>query len=106
MVAEKTGRQATFSSDILYNTLRKYDPNHLLLKITEQEAMRGLVDFSRIEEMLSRTGGEIRHIKAPHITPLAAPLLLEVGKVPIKGLAEEALLDQTSAKLMSEAGLK
>ena len=49
--AKKSGRQATFSSDILYDTLCKYDPNHLMLQITREEALRGLVDFGRIEEM-------------------------------------------------------
>ena len=34
----KSGRQTTFSSDILYDTLMKYDPDHLLLRITRQEA--------------------------------------------------------------------
>ena len=48
----KSGRQATFSSDILYDTLLKYDPDHLLMQITRQEAMRGLVDFARIEDLL------------------------------------------------------
>ena len=28
----KSGRQATFSSDILYDTLRRHDPDHLLLQ--------------------------------------------------------------------------
>ena len=55
----KTGRQATFSSDILYDTLRRYDPGHLLLRITREEAGRGLVDFGRIEEMLARSRGRI-----------------------------------------------
>ncbi|HBR37818.1 MAG TPA: hypothetical protein DD939_11045, partial [Sulfitobacter pontiacus] len=27
--ARKSGRQATFSSDILYDTLQKYEPDHL-----------------------------------------------------------------------------
>ena len=57
--ARKTGRQATVSSDILYDTLVKYDPDHLLLRITRDEAMRGLVDFGRIEEMLARTRGRV-----------------------------------------------
>ena len=56
----KTGRQATFSTDILYDTLRKYDPGHLLLRITRAEAGRGLVDFGRIEEMLARSAGRHR----------------------------------------------
>ena len=49
MGLRKTGRQATFSSDILYDTLLKYDPDHVLMKITREEAMRGLVDFGRID---------------------------------------------------------
>lgn len=102
----KTGRQATFSSDILYDTIRKYDPDHLLMRITQSEAMRGLVDYSRIEEMLARTAGRIDHVQAPHVTPFAAPLLLEVGKVPVRGSADAQLLAEESDRLMREAGLK
>ena len=101
----KTGRQATFSSDILYDTLRKYDPDHLMMRITRAEAARGLVDFGRIEEMLTRTQGRIALVRTPHVTPLAAPLLLEVGKVPIRGKGAERLMAEDAEKLMAEAGL-
>ncbi len=101
----KTGRQATFSSDILYDTMRKYDPDHILMQITRTEAERGLVDFDRIEEMLDRAQGSIRFIQVPHVTPFSAPLLLEVGRVPIKGVAEETLLRDEADRLMKEAGL-
>ncbi|WP_299043105.1 ligase-associated DNA damage response DEXH box helicase [uncultured Tateyamaria sp.] len=101
----KTGRQATFSSDILYDTLAKYDPDHLMLHITAEEAMRGLVDFGRIEEMCARIGTRIDLIEHDRITPLAAPLMLEVGRVPIKGLAEEKLLAEEAERLMTTAGL-
>ncbi|WP_299655154.1 ligase-associated DNA damage response DEXH box helicase [uncultured Tateyamaria sp.] len=100
----KTGRQATFSSDILYDTLAKYDPDHLMLQITREEAMRGLVDFGRIEEMCARIGNRIDLIEHSRVTPLAAPLMLEVGRVPIKGLAEEQLLAEEAERLMSTAG--
>jgi len=103
--ARKTGRQATFSSDILYDTLVKYDPDHLMLDITRQEAMRGLVDFARIEEMCARIGDRIDLIEQARVTPLAAPLMLEVGRVPIKGLAEEKLLTQEAERLMNTIGL-
>ncbi|WP_424933660.1 ligase-associated DNA damage response DEXH box helicase [Amaricoccus macauensis] len=103
--ARKSGRQATFSSDILYDTLRKYDPHHLLLRITREEAGRGLVDFGRIEEMLARARGRIDTVNAPHVTPLAAPLLLEVGKVPVKGRAVERLAEEAVAELLADAGL-
>ncbi|EEX08183.1 dead/H associated domain protein [Ruegeria lacuscaerulensis ITI-1157] len=101
----KSGRQATFSSDILYDTLLKYDPDHLLMQITREEAMRGLVDFGRIEAMIARIGDRIDLIRLDRVSPLAAPLLLEVGKVPVKGAAEERLLAEESARLLQAAGL-
>ena len=101
----KSGKQATFSSDILYDTLRKYDPDHLLMKITRLEADRGLVDFGRIENMLKRTQGRVDLISAPHVTPLAAPLLLEAGRIPIAGAGREFLMDVKAEELMAEIGL-
>ncbi|CUI70010.1 ligase-associated DNA damage response DEXH box helicase [Cognatishimia activa] len=101
----KSGRQATFSSDILYDTLLKYDPDHLLMRITREEAMRGLVDFSRIEEMLDRVEDRIDLVRLDRVTPLAAPLLLEVGKVYVGESAEERLLEEEEAALMKAAGL-
>ncbi len=102
----KSGRQATFSSDILYDTLLKYDPNHLLLQITREEAMRGLVDFGRIEEMIARIDGQIDLVRLDRVSPFAAPLFLEMGKVPVKGMAEERLLAEESEKLLRTAGLE
>jgi ATP-dependent Lhr-like helicase len=103
--ARKSGRQATFSSDILYDTLHKYDPDHVMMDITREEAMKGLIDFGRVEEMLTRTAGKIDLIELDRITPFAAPLFLEVGRVPIKGMAEEKILAAETARLMAAAGL-
>ena len=101
----KSGRQATMSSDILYDTLLKYDPDHLLMQITREEAMRGLVDFSRIREMCQRVGDRIDHVRLDRVTPLAAPLFLEPGRVPVKGLADERLMEEEVTRLMNESGL-
>ncbi|MEN8841144.1 MAG: ligase-associated DNA damage response DEXH box helicase [Octadecabacter sp.] len=102
----KSGRQATFSSDILYDTLAKYDPNHLMLRITREEAMRGLVDFGRIEDMLQRTQGHVDHVVLDRVTPLAAPLFLEPGRIPVFGDGREKLLQDRAAELMRDAGLE
>lgn len=102
----KSGRQATFSTDILYDTLRKYDPDHILLDITRAEAMRGLVDFGRIEAMLARIGDRIDHVRLARVSPLAAPLFLEPGRVPIAGMADQRLLEAEAARLMAAAGLE
>jgi ATP-dependent Lhr-like helicase len=101
----KSGRQATFSSDILYETLRKYDPNHLMLAITRTEAMRGLVDFQRLDDMLAQIGPHIDHVKLARPSPLAAPLFLEPGKVPVDGKGREKLAESAAAQLMRDAGL-
>ncbi|MDD9706839.1 ligase-associated DNA damage response DEXH box helicase [Seohaeicola sp. SP36] len=100
----KSGRQATFSSDILYDTLVKYDPDHLLLKITRTEAMRGLVDFGRVREMLERVGDRIDVIRLSRLTPFSAPLFLEMGRVPVEGMARERLMAEAAEELMREAG--
>jgi len=101
----KTGRQATFSSDVLYDTLLKYDPDHLMLQITREEALRGLVDFGRIEEMLGRVQGRIDLLRLPRLSPLAAPMMLEMGRVPVEGAARDRLMAETADRLMREAGL-
>lgn len=103
--ARKSGRRATFSSDILYDTLAKYDPDHLLLQITREEAMRGLVDFGRIEEMLARTRGRIDHVRLDRPSPLSAPMFFEPGRVPVAGEARERLAEAAAARLLAEAGL-
>ena len=108
--AQKSGRQTTFSSDILYDTLVKYDPGHLMLEITRREAMRGLIDFGRIEEMLDRIaggdGGPLRfeHRRLRRLSPLSAPLMLEMGRVPIAGGdAEERLLAEQAEGMIRDA---
>jgi ATP-dependent Lhr-like helicase len=101
----KSGRQATFSSDILYDTLLKYDPDHVLMQITREEALRGLVDFGRIEELLRRTAGRVDHVPCSRLTPLAAPLFLEAGRVPVAGAGRERMLAEAAEALLAEAGL-
>ncbi|MEL6317585.1 MAG: ligase-associated DNA damage response DEXH box helicase, partial [Pseudomonadota bacterium] len=105
----KTGRQATFSSDILYDTLRKYEPDHLMLEITRREAMRGMVDFGRIDALLARVQKpdgalDLRHRRLARVSPLAAPLMLEMGREPIRsGDAEERLLREEAEAWIAEA---
>ena len=103
--ARKSGRQATFSSDILYDTLSKYDPDHLMLRITREEAMRGLVDFGRIEEMLARTAGRIDHVILDRVTPLSLPMFLERGRIAVAGAAQDRILEEEAARLMDQAGV-
>ena len=101
----RSGKQATFSTDILYDTLRRHDPDHLLLRITAAEAGRGLVDFGRIEEMLDRSP-VLDHRQLDRVSPLAAPLMLEMGRVRIEGQGRMRLAEQEAEAMMRTAGLQ
>lgn len=102
--ARKTGKQATFSSDIIYDTLRRHDPDHILLRATYDEARRGLIDFDRITQMLA-TRPKITQRDLPHVSPLAAPLLLALGQVKLGGNANLALAEAEARALMQDAGI-
>jgi len=101
----RTPRARAFSTDIIHDTLRRYDPDHLLLRITRTEALSGLVDFGRIEEMLERIGPRIETVRLAAPSPFAAPLLLEPGRVPVEGRGRADLARAAAERLLREAGL-
>ncbi|MEM7711836.1 MAG: DNA ligase-associated DEXH box helicase, partial [Pseudomonadota bacterium] len=70
------------------------------------EAMRGHIDFGRVELLLETVEDRIDQIDLDRITPLSAPLFLERGRVPIKGRAESRRIEEEAAQLMAEAGLR
>lgn len=96
---EKTGRQMTVSSDLIYDVLRSHDPNHILLKATRVDAAHGLLDVRRLGDMLSRTKSRIVHKALERISPLAVPIMLEIGKETIAGEAQEALLAEAAEEM-------
>lgn len=99
-----SGKQATFSSDIIHDTLRRHEPDHILLRATRDEACHGLIDFDRIAGMLARNPHvEMRMLD--RVSPLAAPLLLELGRVRLEGQGQVRLAERQAHELMVEAGL-
>ncbi len=100
---EKSGRQMTVSSDLIYDVLRKYEPDHLLLRATREEAAGGLTDIRRLADMLVRVKGRIRHRRLARVSPLAVPVLLDIGKVQVAGGAMDSLLDEAAESLIAEA---
>lgn len=101
---EKTGRQVNFNSDLIYDVLRRHEPDHILLQATRADAATGLTDVRRLAEMLNRVHGDIRHVELDKVSPLAVPVLLEIGRESVAGEAIEALLER-EADLIAEAGL-
>jgi ATP-dependent Lhr-like helicase len=100
---EKTGRQMTVSSDLIYDVLRQHEPGHVLLKAAFADAATGLIDVFRLGDFLQRIKGRIRHIGLPHVSPLAVPVMLEIGRESVPGEASEVLLRETVEELVAEA---
>ncbi len=104
---EKTGKQVTFSSDLIYDVLRQYEPDHILLKAAENDARSGLIDLNRLEDLLHRIQGKIVHQKLEKVSPLAVPLMMEVSRETIKKEdVDEYYLEEFEAELLEEAGLE
>ncbi|CAI2936223.1 ligase-associated DNA damage response DEXH box helicase [Aminobacter niigataensis] len=99
---EKNGRQVTVSADLIYDVLRSHEPDHILLKATRADAASGLLDVRRLAEMLSRIRGRIVHKMLDQISPLAVPVMLEIGREPVNGEANDTLLME-AADLIEEA---
>ena len=100
---QKTGRQVTFSTDLIYDVLRRHEPDHLLLRCARADAATGLVDVARLGLMLSRIKGRIRHAALDHLSPFSVPILLEIGKERTPGERGERILAEAEDDLISEA---
>ncbi|MBB3891631.1 ATP-dependent Lhr-like helicase [Phenylobacterium haematophilum] len=100
---EKTGRQVTFSTDLIYDVLRRHQPDHLLLRCARDDAATGMIDVARLGQMLARIKGHIRHAPLAHLSPFSVPILLEIGKERSPGDAGEMILAEAQDDLIAEA---
>jgi ATP-dependent Lhr-like helicase len=100
---EKTGRQMTASSDLIYDVLRQHDPGHILLEAARADAATGLLDISRLGDFLARIKDRIRHQALTRISPLSVPILLEMGKEPVFGQAAESFLREAAEAMIRDA---
>ncbi len=99
----KTGRQVTFSTDLIYDVLRRYEPEHLLLKAAWADARAKMTDVGRLADLLDRAAGTMLHVPLARVSPLAVPVLVMIGRESVpQGLADDALLIEAEA-LATEA---
>jgi ATP-dependent Lhr-like helicase len=101
---QKTGRQMTVSSDLIFDVLRSHQPDHILLRAAWDDAAEGLIDARRLAELLARIRGKIVHRALDRISPLSVPVMLEIGREPVHGEADDKLLEEAARLLMGEAG--
>tara|TARA_R110002073_G_scaffold142275_2_gene294099 strand:- start:282 stop:1526 length:1245 start_codon:yes stop_codon:yes gene_type:complete len=100
---EKSGRQITFSTDLIYNVLREHEPDHILLRAAWTDAGTGLLDIHRLGEALARVRGHIEHQALARISPLAVPVMLEIGRESVRGEGQESILVDAADDLIAEA---
>jgi ATP-dependent Lhr-like helicase len=99
---KKTARQVTFSTDLVYDVLRRHQSDHLLLRCARTDAAAGLIDVARLGELLVRIKGRIRQVALPHLSPFSVSVLTEIGRQPSPGDAREMILADAEA-LIAEA---
>jgi ATP-dependent Lhr-like helicase len=100
---EKSRRQMTVSTDLVYDVLRRHQGDHVLLRAARVDAATTALDIRRLGTMLSRVNGRIVHKALDRVSPLAVPVLLEIGSEPVSGEASDALLAEAEADLVREA---
>ncbi|MBR0933926.1 ligase-associated DNA damage response DEXH box helicase [Bradyrhizobium jicamae] len=100
---EKSRRQVLFSTDLIYDVLRKHQADHVLLRTARADAATGLLDLRRLGDMLSRIHGRITHKPLDRVSPLAVPALLEIGRESVYGEASDELLAEAAEELVREA---
>jgi ATP-dependent Lhr-like helicase len=100
---EKSGRQVTFSSDLIYDVLRSHEPDHILLRATYQDAGTGLLDIARLGDMLARVKKRIVTRHLDRVSPLAVPALLEISKEMVAGGVDEDILRENEDALIRDA---
>lgn len=96
---EKSGRQVTVSSDLIYDVLNEHEPDHILLQAAWVDASTGLLDIERLGAMLKRVKNHLRHMSLDRISPLAVPVMLQIGKEPVFGSADEMILAEVAGNV-------
>jgi len=101
----KTGRQVSFSTDLIYDVLRRYEPAHLLLRAAWDDARARMTELGRLVRLVDRAAATMLHVETDRITPMAVPLMVIVGReaLPSGAEADEALL--TQAEQLAQAAM-
>jgi ATP-dependent Lhr-like helicase len=99
----KTGRQVTFSTDLIYDVLRKYEPGHLLIEAAWADARARLTDLGRLADLLDRAGTDLVHVELDRVSPLAVPVLVMIGResLPLGAADEDLLVEAESLAAMA-----
>lgn len=94
----KSGKQVSFSTDLIYDVLRKYEPDHLLLDAAWADARSYMTDIGRLGALLDRSVDQMVHVRLDRVSPMAVPIMVMIGResVPLGALDDVLLLEAES----------
>jgi ATP-dependent Lhr-like helicase len=99
----KSGKQVTFSTDLIYDVLRRYEPDHLLLKAAWADAREKMTDVGRLARLLDRAQDTMLHVELDRVSPMAVPVLVIIGRErTATGTADDSILMEAES-LAAEA---
>ncbi|HZH08336.1 MAG TPA: helicase-related protein, partial [Lautropia sp.] len=101
----KTGKQVSFSTDLIYDVLRKYEPEHLLMRAAWDDARARMTELGRLASLVERAVKQMVHVDLPRVTPMAVPLMVIIGReaLPSGSSADDALLVEAESLIAAEA---
>ena len=100
---QRTMKQVTFSTDLIYDVLLKYEPDHILLRIARQEAEADMLDIDRLRDFLTEVKGATAFETLPHASPLSIPAIMQIGKEQIRGEAEQRMVAEAALGNLGES---
>jgi ATP-dependent Lhr-like helicase len=101
----KSGRQVTFSTDLIYDVLRRYEPDHLLLRAAWEDARTRLTDVARLGHLVETAASTLVHARLDRVSPLAVPVMVMIGREAVaEGAGEDQLLIEAEA--LAEAAMR
>ena len=89
---KRTMKQMSFSTDLIYDVLRQYEPDHILLRVSREQAEREHLDRPRLTRWLHEITDRVTYVTLPHASPLSIPSMMQLGKDIIRGEGERELL--------------
>ena len=102
----KSGKQVTFSTDLIYDVLRKYEPDHILIEAAWADARTRMTDVGRVGDLLDRAAGQLVHVKLDRVSPMAVPVMVMIGRenLPSGAADDDLLLEAESLAGMAMRG--
>ena len=90
---KKSGRQVTFSTDLIYDVLRQYEPDHVLIEAAWADARARMTDIGRLGDLLDQAATRLDHVVLDRVSPLAVPVMVMIGREAVpQGAADDELL--------------